>query len=117
MMAEQRAEEAREREIALYMETHGFSRADAEWCVRLGEARRRVVQLPLEKRERGAQLNRRFYALLDACEELRGGQRILTENRRQDTLEILEDLRYEIEEEFQRFREEHGIPDVSPAND
>ena len=112
-MTEQKTDEAREREIAQLMEVHPrFSRADAEWCVRLGEAAQRVRELPPEERRRGACLNVRYWALFYTCGALRGTREFLTETHKQDVLEVLESLKQEIDAEFQAFQEEHGVPDV-----
>ena len=104
--------ETREQEVTRLMEAHGFSRKDAEWCVRLGEARDRVKALPPEKREYGRRLGDRYWALFYTCGALRGTREFLTETHKQDVLEVLESLKQEIDAEFQAFQEKHGVPDI-----
>ena len=87
-----------------------IDRNSPEWWARMEEARRRVKELPPEKREHGRRLNARYWALVAACKELRGEKTIVTEGYREMTLEALEDLKAEIDREYRAFEEEEGIP-------
>ncbi len=82
-----------------------------EWAERIGKARRRVLELSPEDQRRGAQLCGRYHTLADACKVLRGDA-ALSERRRVELLEELEELRDEFQVEFRAFGEAKGIPEL-----
>ena len=84
----------------------------AAWAESVGAMRRAVLELSPEQREYGARLLSRSDALSTAYLLVLEAE-IPNEAARRETLEVLAQMREEVREEFERYREAVGVPGVA----
>ncbi len=82
-----------------------------QWAQRVEGARRKIEALSPAEQEQGARFTARYWALNAAVKELRGEQRISSEDYRDGVVGALEELRDEIGAEFRAWQEARDIPE------
>lgn len=85
---------------------------DPGYWEHVAEIRRMVRELPTEDQELGKRLSQRYWALEAALGELSGERPIASEGYRGHTIEVLGELKEEIDALFRSWRKEKGVPDV-----